>query len=212
MRNNIRSYLNRAFELAMKNRDRRHYFIGAIGIRDDGTTVGATNISTPQRCRESHAEFRLSRKLDVGAVVYVARSSKTNTWANSRPCEGCQQALRNKGVKRVYYTIGPSEFGCIIFEELSMTKFKAEVGSLLTFIQPKATRTWDSPLFNYGRHKAVIIEHSENKPVVLLLEKRDNFCKILVHERELWVENVCIKRLLFFTGLRTMRWRKTRQC
>lgn len=114
MKNNIRYYLNRALVMAQCSDDRKHFQLAAIGIRADGTTVASTNIRTPIRCRSAHAETRLSRKLDVGSVVYVARASKLGEWAMARPCENCQKTLRTRGVKRVYYTVGPSEFGCII--------------------------------------------------------------------------------------------------
>lgn len=115
MRNNVKFYLNRALSIAISDRKSyKHFFLGAIGIRADGASVSATNVRTMLRCGDAHAEARLSRKLDVGSIVYVARAAKNGDWAMSRPCPLCERALRNKGVKKVYYTIGPNEFGCII--------------------------------------------------------------------------------------------------
>lgn len=92
----------------------KHFFLGAVGVRADGASVTSTNVRTMLRCEDAHAEARLCRKLDVGSTVYVARVAKSGDWAMSRPCSSCERTLRLKGVKKVYYTIGPNEFGCII--------------------------------------------------------------------------------------------------
>ena len=42
----------------------------------------------------------------TGATIYVARTSRIfSRPAMSKPCENCQEALREAGIKRVYYTI-----------------------------------------------------------------------------------------------------------
>lgn len=112
--NSIKYYLNKAASMAYESDDRKHFRLAAVGIRSDGATVASTNIRTVDRCRNAHAETRLSKKLDVGSVVYVARSSKSGEWSMARPCESCKKTLRTRGVKKVYYTVGPSEFGCMI--------------------------------------------------------------------------------------------------
>jgi tRNA(Arg) A34 adenosine deaminase TadA len=105
-----------AAERAAKNRDRRTFFVGAIGIRRDGTMVMAWNGSSKEPNRVAHAEFRLASKLDQGAVVYVARI-KVGDWSLglAKPCQACQKILKSKKVKRVFYSIGPDEYGIIEF-------------------------------------------------------------------------------------------------
>lgn len=117
MRNSIKYYLNKAAQHAAKfSGEYRNFYLAAVGTRSDGTTVIASNIATPVKCREVHAEKRLCKKLDVGSTVYVARVTRDGSWAMSRPCHACEKAMRSRGVRRVYYTIGPSEFGCVIFD------------------------------------------------------------------------------------------------
>lgn len=87
----------------------RHF---ALAIRADGALVHAVNSRIKEPAWQPHAEARLCRKVDVNAVVYVLREAK-GEWANSRPCENCQRLMKRKGVKRVYYTIGPSEYGVL---------------------------------------------------------------------------------------------------
>ena len=36
--------------------------------------------------------------------IYVYRETKEGKMANSRPCNACMQALREKGIKRIFYT------------------------------------------------------------------------------------------------------------
>lgn len=103
--------------------DARHYWLGAAGLRADGALVRARNgpkVVPPRNLVRGlvddtgHAESRLLRKLDLGSVVFVARISReTGQWALAKPCAPCKHRLLAKGVKRIYYTIGPNEYGQI---------------------------------------------------------------------------------------------------
>jgi deoxycytidylate deaminase len=55
-----------------------------------------------------HAEIdALARVKDAkGATVYIARVTKNGEERFSRPCERCEKALMDAGVKRVVYTTG----------------------------------------------------------------------------------------------------------
>jgi len=109
--------LERAAGLSLTGQSDRKYRFGAIGIRSDGATVYATNggIAGAQ-CPSAHAESRLSRKLDVSSVVFVARTLRSSGAVSmARPCLGCQLAMKHRGVFKVYYTINDREFGCIYF-------------------------------------------------------------------------------------------------
>lgn len=118
----IKYFLNIAAEYALKE-DNRSFWIGALGVRSDGAIVKSRNGSNYSISPELHAEFRLSKKLDVGAEVYVARLRRdTLEWSTARPCRMCRHILKSKGVKFVYYTISPGEYGVLdldLFQEKS---------------------------------------------------------------------------------------------
>ncbi len=112
------SYVTRMLHLAAKGsrvrKDERQFCLCAVAERNDGTTVMAQNLPTTDGPNHyCHAEARLSRKLDRGATVYVARTTASGAWANARCCEDCERVLRNAYVTRVYYTIGPGEYGVL---------------------------------------------------------------------------------------------------
>jgi tRNA(Arg) A34 adenosine deaminase TadA len=106
-----------AAKRAAKNRDRRTFYVGAIGIRNDGTMVMAWNGSSKDPNRVAHAEYRLASKLDQGAVVYVARICVGKwTFGLAKPCRACQKILKSKKVRKIFYSIGPDEYGVIEFK------------------------------------------------------------------------------------------------
>lgn len=109
----VRRMLQEAAVISRLKRDDRRFYIGAIGIRSDGTKVRACNGNPKEPTREHHCEFRLSRKLDRGASVFVARTVATGELALARPCGDCQKVLRSRGVTRVYYSISDDEYGCL---------------------------------------------------------------------------------------------------
>jgi len=39
-----------------------------------------------------------------GVTLWVGRITKAGSWALSRPCEGCQRALRDDGIGKVMYS------------------------------------------------------------------------------------------------------------
>ena len=64
---------------------------------------------------EVDALYKASRLVSLhGADLYVARAWKGGRAAMSRPCSGCQRAIKFFGVARVFYTIGPNEYGSIV--------------------------------------------------------------------------------------------------
>ena len=109
--------LQMAAKRAAKNRDRRTFFVGAVGIRSDGTLVSSWNGSSRLPDRIAHAEYRLASKLDHGAIVYVARI-KTGDWSLglAKPCPACQKILKSRKVKKIYYSIDENEYGVIEFD------------------------------------------------------------------------------------------------
>lgn len=114
MRSKTWKYLQLAAEEAIKNKhDGRHYLLGCIGVRGDGAIVKASNGRTFVPTREMHAEYRVSKKLDYDAVVYVARVLRGGSFGMAMPCADCLKALKMKRVKRVYFTISDDDFGVI---------------------------------------------------------------------------------------------------
>lgn len=107
-------YLNIAARYAIRE-DERNYHVGALATRRDGAVVLTRNgpLQLPDQRQPAHAEHRLCRKLDAGATVYVARLNAKGDWAMARPCPTCHARLYAKGVRRVYYTISPNEYGRI---------------------------------------------------------------------------------------------------
>jgi len=101
--------------------------IGALGIRTDGAIIKSVNGSIRNGYAQSnatysqtlakssiyHAEGRLLRKIDSGAVVYVSRRLRNadNIWGMARPCERCQPNLKAYRVYKCFYTIDNQYYG-----------------------------------------------------------------------------------------------------
>jgi tRNA(Arg) A34 adenosine deaminase TadA len=112
----MHKHLQSALKLCATGDKRRKAFIAAVGLRTDGTLVSSLNGCSTEISPSSHAEARLVRKLGVGATVYVGRVLRLDgSVAMAKPCVRCENLLRHRGVKRVYYTIGPKEWGCLEF-------------------------------------------------------------------------------------------------
>ena len=91
----------------------KHFLLGAVAVRQDGAIVAATNIRTQDREHSAHAEYRVLKKAGIGATLWVARIDRYGQWAMAKPCSKCQTLIKNKRVKRVYYTISPNEYGVL---------------------------------------------------------------------------------------------------
>lgn len=97
--------------------DNRAFYLGAVGLRNDGVIVTSKNVAATDIVPTHHAEARVIRKLTPDSVIWVARISRVDGhWTMSRPCSGCQRRMRAAGVRKVVYTIGPDEWGTIDFE------------------------------------------------------------------------------------------------
>lgn len=93
---------------------RQPFKFGAVGIRgSDGAIVASFNGNPKEVEWQHHAESRLCRKLTPGSVVAVVRIHSTGLWTMARPCPSCQRCMKRVGVKKVFYSIGPDEFGTI---------------------------------------------------------------------------------------------------
>jgi len=90
----------------------KNFFIGCIALRRDGVYVRSKNSRVKDPNLNGHAEAKALKKAGRGSILWVARVLKDGkTWAIAKPCKKCQALIKNKGVKRVYYTIGPGEYG-----------------------------------------------------------------------------------------------------
>lgn len=119
MKNNIERLLGMAAGAAMSRVINRgafpqHFRLGAAGLRKDGAYVVSYNGAQQAPEWKHHAEARLCRKLTPKSIVAVARVLVDGSWAMAKPCDNCRKCLERMGVKRVYYTIAPDEFGVII--------------------------------------------------------------------------------------------------
>jgi pyrimidine deaminase RibD-like protein len=116
--------LSLALKLASNKKinDTRNFRLAAVGVRNDGAIVTAVNgsvhytgILRHRSFPKSHAEARLSRKLDVGSTVYVVRAAKTDGSATmAMPCPSCMQFLAQRGVKRIVFTMYDGKIGEIL--------------------------------------------------------------------------------------------------
>lgn len=94
--------------------DTRNFRLGALGLRNDGVIVYARNGTGLLPVPDAHAEARLSRKLDYGAIVYVARILKNGDMALARPCIHCLVRLRARKVLKAYFTVSNTSYSCLL--------------------------------------------------------------------------------------------------
>lgn len=112
-----KKYLDQACELAtMSDCNYKH---GAV-IRKSGKTISVGinhGVNDPAYLTDEvaaehaavHAEvaaLNACRKVDLnGATIYVARVIKNGEPRMSKPCKRCQEALKARGIRKVFYTI-----------------------------------------------------------------------------------------------------------
>jgi len=116
-------YIEMAAAVSRYKEDGRRFYLGALGIRADGTIVFSANGNPKMPDRKHHAEYRVSRKLDAGSLVYVCRTIKEgepgsekykhSAWAMAKPCPDCLKVLSSRAVRSIYYSISTGEYGCI---------------------------------------------------------------------------------------------------
>lgn len=94
--------------------DNRAFWLGAVGLRNDGVIVSAKNVAATDIVPTHHAEARVVKKMTPDSTIWVARVSRsTGNWTMARPCSGCQRRMKTAGVRKVVYTIDPEEWGTI---------------------------------------------------------------------------------------------------
>lgn len=66
-----------------------------------------------------HAEMCLLQRTKyenidwANCVLYVARKDKLNRMRIARPCPACLKAIKERGIKTVYYSVSDNEFGAL---------------------------------------------------------------------------------------------------
>ena len=110
--------LEEAIKLAQDSngKKKKGFNLAAVGVRADGAKVSSVNLPNTNKHVRAHAEGRIVRKLDAGAVVYVARTKKDGSVGMSRPCKLCQGVLKARGIAVVIYTIDDSSWGSMDLE------------------------------------------------------------------------------------------------
>jgi hypothetical protein len=91
----------------------RRYRLGAVGVRTDGVVLGCSNLCVREKCPEAHAEYRTAKMMTPNSTLFVVRIGRQGEWRIAKPCQTCTSYMKNKKVKRVYYTISPGEYGVI---------------------------------------------------------------------------------------------------
>ena len=104
--NQVLRYLHLAAEISRLKEDGRTYFHGAVGIREDGVMVCASNGNPVYPTPEHHCEYRITRKLGVNGTIYLVRTLADGTWGDSTPCSYCHKRLKRRRVEMVFYSTG----------------------------------------------------------------------------------------------------------
>lgn len=111
------SYFEEAYKLSLTSPYGR-FQVGALIVRRKAIIAMGVNSKKTHTLQKRfarhdhlapwlHAEVHaisLCRPNDLeGADIYVARAIKDGSWANSKPCSGCHDALHFFGIKRMFY-------------------------------------------------------------------------------------------------------------
>lgn len=112
--NRTRHYLARAAQVAALSTERQKH--GALVVKSGKTLAVGVNrfrndpniVTDPKRQASVHAEIAVLNALSGvdlrGAAVYVARVNRMGAPMLSKPCEDCEAALIERGVRKVYWT------------------------------------------------------------------------------------------------------------
>ncbi|MEU4172999.1 hypothetical protein AB0F46_39785 [Streptomyces sp. NPDC026665] len=105
-----------AFKRAMKSNCR--YKVGAVLVAGNRILAASANLTRNNPTVDFthatfHAEEAVLRKVSnaKGVDIYVARVDARGVAAMAKPCPRCQEALRNAGIRRIYFTVDPITIG-----------------------------------------------------------------------------------------------------
>lgn len=106
-------YFDLAQKLSLKSTHPKHQ-LGCVVVRKNEVVgLGFNKFKTHPKSNHPfqmvHAELDatlgLSREVLKGADVYVYRETKDGETAIAKPCPYCEAALREVGVRKVFYTV-----------------------------------------------------------------------------------------------------------
>lgn len=120
----IPRHLKTAIKIAEANDLYPKWRLGAVIIKGGALrSVGLNKLHTKASVASdehiqdlsTHAEEDALRRCGnpKGATIYIARVGRNGKPAMAKPCEYCEPMLREAGVKKVKYTIGPNEYGVL---------------------------------------------------------------------------------------------------
>ena len=105
-------YLELATKIAKANAAvEKHFLFGIVAQRNDGTIVISTNIRTRNPMIAAHSEARILKKCDQGATLWISRIDRMGNWVMAQPCSQCSSLIRNRGVRKVHFTISNGVYG-----------------------------------------------------------------------------------------------------
>ncbi len=101
----LKELLNKAVAFTAAGDPMRHYWVGAIAIRDDGTVVMARNLPTKTKNPHVHAEALLVKKLGLNpSLVLVVRVNRDGQLVMAKPCPRCESILRAHRARKILFT------------------------------------------------------------------------------------------------------------
>jgi tRNA(Arg) A34 adenosine deaminase TadA len=104
-------YLDLAIQVAKGNASRsKHFTFGCVALREDGGLICMTNIRTRDPMIQAHSETRALKRAGYGATLYVVRLDRAGNWCMAKPCVGCQSLIKNRGVRKVFYTVSENTY------------------------------------------------------------------------------------------------------
>jgi len=104
------------FDLAKKVSklsNHKHHKIGSVIVRGNKViSVGINNIKTHPRSLHPffslHSEMAailLAKQDLIGCEIYVFRQIKDGTTAIAKPCQYCEQMIKEASIKEIHYTV-----------------------------------------------------------------------------------------------------------
>lgn len=110
-----KSILGRAMKAAEASKcNQRHGAVIKVGGRIIGIGINVdknhpNNVNDPATQAAVHAEIAALKACGntsvAGGTIYVARINKKGSPLMSKPCQRCQEAIKNAGIKKIVYTI-----------------------------------------------------------------------------------------------------------
>lgn len=116
MKRSFREYFNVAHDLTKKSGHPRFHHGSIVVYRKNiigkGANYGFLHAEVSSLINCEHVGKSSRDKL----TVFVCRVNSQGLFMNSKPCENCQEYMRRKGIKKVFYTVDDSTIGRLYLE------------------------------------------------------------------------------------------------